>query len=154
MVHDGVRSIEVDCVEGGVLAKVVHPTGGTTLDNQVVLNDVLHPRPGIWVGEINHGKVNAETGDNVVFTRLIFDEVAIFGTFLELILSDAFDTVDILDVGVDVNEGLDTVQSPVRHHAVPVGILVLTKLPVPDQSSALRVLFLTDPILHPDANHG
>lgn len=132
----------------------MHPAASFALSDKVFLDDRFHPVPGIRVGEVDHCKSNRQTIDKINLSFLILDEVAFVTAFRELILSDTFNLTCVLDVGVDVDEGFDTIDGPVADHPVPFRIPVLFKLPVPDKTSALRVGVLANPILHPDADHG
>ena len=149
-----VRAIPKLGVKGQVLAEVVHPASTATLLDQVLLDDVFEPSPSLWVSEVDHGEPDAETVDQKGVTVLIFNKVAVFASLGELILSDALDLARVLNVGVDVDEGAHAVLSPVTDHVVPVVVPVLLELPVPNESRALLVRVLTDPVLHPNADHG
>jgi len=83
----------------------------------------------------------------------VLDKVAIRIADFKLVLADAGDSSKIGDVGVQVNDGFDSVFSPVVNHPVPLRILLLIQLPVPQQPLPLRILMLPNPILHPDPNH-
>ena len=154
MILNWVRSIEKNGIEGQILAEIMHPATTASFNNQIVLDDLLHPIPGVRVREVYHGKPDAETADEVWITVLVLDKVAIITALFELILSDALDFARILDVWVDVNEGFDTVHGPASNHVVPVIVPVLLQLPVPDEACALRVSMLTNPVLHPNTDHG
>lgn len=149
-----VRAIPKLAVKGQVLAEVVHPASTATLLHQVLLDDVFEPSPSLRVSEVDHGEPDAETVDQKCVTVLIFNKVAVFASFGKLILSDALDLARVLNVGVDVDEGAHAVLSPVTDHVVPVVVPVLFELPIPNQSRALLVSVLTDPVLHPNSNHG
>ena len=131
----------------------MHPAATTSLLYQVVLDDFSHPFPGFRICKVNHGEFDAQTRDDVRISVLVLDEVAIVAALFELILSDAFYTRRVLDVRVDVDEWLDAVFGPLRYHIVPVVVPFLIKLPVPDQSCSFWISVLTNPILHPDADH-
>lgn len=91
--------------------------------------------------------------DEVGITGLVLDEVAILDALRELVLTNTLDHARVLDVRVDVDEGLHTVHGPIGDHAVPVIIVIALQLPVPDQTSAFRIGVLANPVLHPDTGH-
>lgn len=148
-----VRAIPKLAVKGKVLAKVVHPASATTLSNKILLDDVFEPCPSLGVSEVDHGKPDTETVDQKGIPILISNEVAVLATFAELILSDSFNLARVLNVGVDVDEGANAVLGPVTDHVVPVVVIVQFELPVPDESRTFLVCVLTNPVLHPDADH-
>jgi len=143
-----------DSIERHVLSEVVHPSSSSTFLNQVVLDNLLSPVPGCGVREVNHAELDGDTINEVSLVSGILDEVAIGVTLRELVLSNTFSASQIGDVRVDVNEGTNSILGPVVNHAVPLRVLLSVKLPVPEQSHSLLELLLTDPVLHPQANHG
>ena len=86
----------------------------------------------------------------------VLDKIAIRITDFKLVLPDASvrNPGEISDVGIQVNNGLDSIFGPVIHHTVPLRILVPVQLPVPEKSLSFVVLVLSNPVLHPDSNHG
>ena len=132
----------------------MHPSGTSSLSDHVVLDDRLHPVPGIWVGEINHGEADTQTVDEIDLTILILDKVAVFAALRELVLSDVGNLAGILDIRIDIDERSDTILGPVVNHVIPIVVPIGLELPVPDQTSAFRVCEFANPVLHPDADHG
>ena len=131
----------------------MHPTTSSSFKHKVLLNDILHPIPSVWVGEVDHSERDADTLQDVRLAVFVLDEISIVTALFELILSDTFNLASVLNVGVDVDERLYSIKRPLGYHIVPIIVPVFIELPVPDKPCTFIISVLTNPILHPDSDH-
>ena len=75
MILDGVLFVVQDDIEGGVLPEVEHPAVGTRLPNQVVLDDVLHPKARSRVSQVNNCEFDTHTLDQIDLTSRVLYKV-------------------------------------------------------------------------------
>jgi len=70
-----------------------------------------------------------------------------------LILSDEIHTGHICDVWINVDQRFDTLGIPSLNKFLPVWIVILVELPIPDKAITLVKMLFTDPVLHPKASN-
>ena len=88
----------------------MHPASSSSFKHKVVLNDILHPVPGIGVGEVDHSERDADALQDVRLAVFVLDEISIVTALFELILSDSFNLASVLYVGIDVDEWLYSIK--------------------------------------------
>jgi len=121
-----------DDVHWCVFTKICHPADGACLFEHVVDDNALSPFSGCRISEIDHGKLDAETLNQISLIIVILEEVAVFVTFLEIVGSDFWVASEIGKVWVHVDHWSDTFSFPVGNHVVPVMIVFSIELPIPE----------------------
>jgi hypothetical protein len=64
----------------------------------------------------------------------MLEEVAIFNALFKLILSKTFVTSDVGKVRIEVDERSDSILAPFGDHLLPIWIVCLIELPIPNES--------------------
>ena len=83
----------------------------------------------------------------------MLNEIALLISFLEVVGSDVLVASKVGKVWVDVQKWFNSILLPAVKHLVPIWVLVVVQLPVPQQSHTLWELECTNPVLKPNSNH-
>jgi hypothetical protein len=149
MGRDGFGTIEINCVQRVVLAKIVHPAPCSSLFNEILNDDLLDPFPSFRIREVNNGHINTHTFQKVRTAVRLLKEVAFLYSLFKLVLPQVGRACQVSEIWVQVDHWLDTVIRPPFHKLLPIRVLVEVKLPVPLQPVSLGVSVSADPVLHP-----
>lgn len=109
----------------------MHPAPSTCLFDEIGADDILEPGSCLRIPQVDDTQLNADALQYVGLAIRFLEEIAIVCGYLKLMLPNKISS-DVRDHRIDIHKWSDTILSPLLSALVPIWVMVLIKLPVPE----------------------